>query len=61
MIKNIKVETISPVHIGSGEELNKDIEFITDSNQMLGIIDERKVLGIIGEENINQWVNLIEQ
>jgi CRISPR type III-A-associated RAMP protein Csm5 len=61
MIKNIHAETISPVHIGSGEELNKDIEFITDSNQMLGVIDDRKVLGIIGEEHINQWVNLIEQ
>ncbi|MCC5943483.1 MAG: type III-A CRISPR-associated RAMP protein Csm5 [Bernardetiaceae bacterium] len=54
------IKTLSAVHIGSGRELENDLDFIHFTNdECLGIVDEQKALSIIGEENIGQWVNAI--
>jgi len=54
----VKIKTLSPVHIGSGIDLQSNIEFLIDDDR-LAIIDEKKVLNIIGEEYINNWVTII--
>lgn len=58
-MNNCKIETITPVHVGSGVLFQKNTEFL-QKGDYIGIIDEKKVLGIIGEEEINRWVNIIE-
>lgn len=55
-----KLTTLTPVHIGSGTTYNKGIDFVQLGDK-IGIIDERKVLEIIGEEYVNQWVSIIEK
>jgi len=52
--------TLTPVHIGNGTTYNKNIDFIQSENK-IGIIDEKKVLNLIGTENINQWVSAIDK
>ena len=55
-----KLTTLTPVHIGNGITYNKGLDFIQRDEQ-IGIIDEGKVLELIGRENIRQWVSLIEE
>ncbi len=57
---SVKLKTLTPVHIGSGRELARDVEFLQHEKK-IGVIDEKKILGIIGEENIPIWVALIEK
>ncbi len=54
----VKIKTLSPVHIGSGIDLQSDIEYLIDGDR-LAIIDEKKVLKVIGEVNIDKWVTII--
>lgn len=61
-MKNILIETLTPLHIGSGRILQSNTEYLYfQDSQTISIIDERKVLNIIGEENIEKWVNIIEK
>lgn len=57
---SVKLKTLTPLHIGSGRELARDVEFIELNNE-IGVIDEKKTLEIIGEENIGIWVAKIEK
>jgi len=58
----VMAETITPVHIGSGRELqyNTDYLYFADKRQ-IAVIDPNKALEIIGTENINAWVTSINQ
>jgi len=58
-MNNCKIETLTPIHIGSGVLFQKNTEFL-QKGESIGIIDERKVLEIIGINEINQWINIIE-
>lgn len=61
-MKNILVETLTPLHIGSGRILQSNTEYLYfQDSKTISIIDERKILNIIGEENIEQWINIIEK
>lgn len=66
-VRNITVECITPVHVGSGVKFKKDIDFFISSNpNILGIIDDRKVIEALGgevvtRETVNAWVNAIDQ
>lgn len=65
----IEIETITPVHVGSGRKLMANSEFIirnvrkSDGQiiRKIGIIDEDKVLKIIGENRLDEWVKVIEK
>ncbi len=58
----ILIETVTPLHIGSGRTLQSNTEYLYfEESKTVSIIDERKVLSIIGEEYIEQWVNIIEK
>lgn len=57
----INLETLSPVHIGSGVQYQGNAEYIYfEHERVLTIIDESRVLDIIGPENIHIWVGYIE-
>lgn len=66
---NIRIETLSPVHIGNGRFLQNNVEFTSmerkdangDSIKELGVFDDMAIVGVIGEENINKWVSTIEK
>lgn len=57
---NATITTLTPVHIGNGTTYNRNIDFI-QYNDKIGIIDENKVLSILGENYIDQWVAAINK
>ncbi|MCL6524695.1 MAG: type III-A CRISPR-associated RAMP protein Csm5 [Thermoflavifilum sp.] len=64
MMNNLEIQTLTPVHIGSGQILKKNVDFIFYSNihnYPIAIIDDSKFLAIIGEEKINKWLHCIEE
>lgn len=57
----ITIEALSPVHIGSGNELQGNFEYVHfQEEELIAVIDPNKILEVIGTENIDQWVALIE-
>lgn len=59
-MKICKVTTLTSVHTGSGRHLQKDTEFITGKDRAV-VIDDRKVLNIIGKDNIDNWIACINR
>ena len=55
----IKLEALTPIHIGSGAFLQNNVEFVR-SDRSLYIIDPQKLLSIIGIDNLDNWVKAIE-
>lgn len=63
-MSQIKITTLTPVHVGTGNFLQYNSEFIPFRSQgesYLGIIDERKILDLIGVNHLNDWVLSIER
>lgn len=63
-MSTIKITTLTPIHVGSGKFLQGNIEFLKSSagnGTYIGIIDDKKVLSIIGDENVHHWVSIIEK
>lgn len=66
MKNNIKIRNLTQIHIGSGETLQKDTDFIvrgTGDNSYIFVIDPDKVGRIIGSDRrvLNQWIASIEK
>ncbi|MEZ4826335.1 MAG: type III-A CRISPR-associated RAMP protein Csm5 [Bacteroidia bacterium] len=58
----LKVETLTPLHIGSGRELQGNFEYLYfQKEKKIALIEEEKVLAIIGRENVEQWLGIIER
>lgn len=63
-MSKVKIQTITPVHVGSGNFLRHNSDFVTwseNGDSYIGIIDPRKMLAIIGQEHLDDWVLLIER
>ena len=63
-MSKVKIQTLTPVHIGSGELLKNNSDFVVHKegeDSYITIIDPKKILELIGIEHINDWVNLIER
>ncbi|MCR5496323.1 MAG: type III-A CRISPR-associated RAMP protein Csm5 [Paludibacteraceae bacterium] len=63
-MSKIKIETLTAVHIGSGETLQYGTDFVTgetEDGDVISIIEPRKVLDLIGVDNVQQWVTAIER
>jgi len=59
---NYSIKTLTPLHIGNGEEIMNNfgyIRFLQD--QQIAILDQQKILSIIGNDQIDIWMNLLEQ
>ncbi len=61
-MSRIKIETLTPVHIGSGNFISNSelIEFQDGDDSYVGIVSPEKILKLVGEVNINNWVTYIE-
>lgn len=63
-MSNIKIETLLPVHIGSGELLQNNTDFVVETNgeeSCIHIVDAEKIFQLIGEQNIGKWLASIEK
>ena len=63
-MSRIKIETLTSVHIGSGETLQYGTDFVAgklDEEYVISIVDPRKVMDLIGEANVHRWVAAIER
>lgn len=56
----LNLKTLTPVHIGNGEKWYRHIHFV-QKQRIIGIVDERKVLDIIGADKIEAWVRNIDE
>lgn len=60
----MKLETLTSLHIGSGGMLQKDSDFVfgkdAKEQSVVYVINPRKVLALIGEENVDAWTVAIE-
>lgn len=58
----IEIKTITPLHVGSGTELQGNTEYIYFPDEdCLAVIDPEKVLTTLGEENLDEWVKVIQE
>jgi CRISPR-associated protein Csm5 len=58
---NIKLQTLTPVHIGDGSELQGNFEYLYFRDEgKIAVIDAEKVLGILGEDNMAHWIDCID-
>lgn len=58
----INVETITPVHVGSGNNLKGNYEYLYFPNEkVMAIIDPKKILIKIGIDNIGNWISAIDK
>ena len=55
-----RLTTLTPCHIGSGNILNRNMDFCSDRDK-IGIIDCRKIFDIVGERGIAAWCSWIEK
>jgi len=62
-MSKIQIETITPVHVGSGIMLQNNTDFAIvqhGEDSDIGVIDDRKILNLIGKDNVDKWVSSIE-
>lgn len=63
-MSKVQLTTLTPVHIGSGNVLQNNIDFIQgklDGYTYLGVLDHQKLMKIIGPERVDSWVAAIER
>lgn len=62
---NLKIETLTPIHIGTGKELQPQFDYLPFARSV-AVLDEQKVLEIFAggsrptTADINRWVNMID-
>jgi CRISPR type III-A-associated RAMP protein Csm5 len=57
----IKILTLTPLHIGSGNEYQPDFEYLYfEQERKVAVVDAEKVLNILGADNLHQWVACID-
>lgn len=54
------LQTLTPVHVGSGQKFLRDINFVVENGQV-GFIDLNKIVDLIGIEHIPQLTTIIEK
>ena len=60
--RHLLLETLTPLHVGSGRMLQGNTEYLYFSDaSTVAVVNERNVLDIIGEENIDAWLSIIER
>ena len=61
-MSKVKIQTLTPVHIGSGNFISNSelVEFQDGDDSFIGIVSPEKILKLVGNNNINNWVTYIE-
>lgn len=58
----MNITTLTPTHIGSGEKPMREVDFLLFEQQgQVAMLDPEKVLGIIGREQVHQWVACVDK
>lgn len=60
MMDSFQIKTLSAVHVGNGRFLQSKIEYAFGALS-IGVVDDVKILDLIGEERVKLWVYSIEQ
>ena len=63
-MSKVKIQTLTPIHIGSGNFLKNNSDFVEykeGEDSYLSVIDPKKILDLIGLERINDWISVIER
>ena len=63
-MSKIQLTTLTPVHVGSGEFLQYNADFVEDkdgTNSYFYVVEPAKILELIGLENIDRWISIIER
>ncbi len=63
-MNKIKITTLSPVHIGSGNLLQNNMNFLVvkdGEDSYIHITDDRKILELIGADHVDHWIASIEK
>lgn len=63
-MNKIKITTLSPVHIGSGIQMQNNIDFVVvrdGEDSYIHVTDDRKILKLIGAEHVDHWLASIEK
>ncbi|MCM1079534.1 MAG: type III-A CRISPR-associated RAMP protein Csm5 [Bacteroidales bacterium] len=64
-MSKIKIETLTAVHIGSGEVLTEGLDFFkakdSEGYNVLAVVDAKKLMKIIGPEHVDEWIIHIER
>jgi len=56
-MNNIKITTLTPTHVGSGEKPLREVDFLFfEQEGKVAMLDPEKVLDIIGVGQVDQWV-----
>lgn len=59
---NCEISILTPVHIGSGQFIQGNAEYVWFANhRQIAVVDEAKVLSLIGVEQLPIWMRFIEQ
>lgn len=63
-MNKIKITALSPVHIGSGNLMQNNIDFVVVSDgedSYIHVTDDRKILELIGADHVDHWLASIEK
>lgn len=53
----VKLKTLTSVHVGSGRLLQNNLEFLNSNDgEKLYILDDQKILQLIGNEHLDDWL-----
>ncbi|MFK7905018.1 MAG: RAMP superfamily CRISPR-associated protein, partial [Chitinophagales bacterium] len=56
------IKTLTPIHIGSGKTIQRNHEYVyLPQEKAFAFLEDAKVLEVIGEENIDKWMTIIER
>ena len=61
-MSNIKIETLTPVHIGSGNVLYNNTDFVQvkiNQKTHIAVISEEKIWKLLGEQHLDNWLAAI--
>lgn len=62
-MSRIELKTLTPIHIGNGNFLQNNADFVVyqeNENSFIYVIDLRKILVLVGEEHLDDWLLSIE-
>ncbi|WP_337940467.1 type III-A CRISPR-associated RAMP protein Csm5 [Parabacteroides sp.] len=62
-MSQITIETLTPVHIGNGNFLQNNADYVVyreDEDSFIAVMDPQKILALVGEEHLDDWLLSIE-